>query len=240
LDADQVLIHAGRPVNFLYLITNGYLKITNCDHSGGYQVIGLPGRGDLVGFDGIGTSVYLNQVTSLTPIGVIAIPYRRPGDLTRTAPGLAEAILGLVSQQAVQAQAALNDNGARSVESRLAGFLLDLEHEAKAPEHTIVQIELFMPRRDIASYLGTTTESVSRSLARLARKGLIEFNGRQVRVLNRHGLRRVQELEWTRRSPRQPHRQSGNQARCPTVFPPTPWSVLTDRVENVDRFGKAA
>jgi CRP/FNR family transcriptional regulator, anaerobic regulatory protein len=45
-----------------------------------------------------------------------------------------------------------------------------------------------MQRQDIASFLGMTLETVSRSFSALHRDGLVEVHGRTVRLLDPAGL----------------------------------------------------
>ena len=49
-------------------------------------------------------------------------------------------------------------------------------------------VALPLPKKDIASLLGTTPESLSRAFARLVRDGLIETRGSQVRIVDTDGL----------------------------------------------------
>ena len=70
----------------------------------------------------------------------------------------------------------------------MVGFLLDMANREDSPG----QIELPMPRRDIADYLGLTIETVSRTLTRLETASTISLlTSRRVVLRNRPALNRL-------------------------------------------------
>lgn len=73
-----------------------------------------------------------------------------------------------------------------TVESRLANYLLQL---AKASHNT--EIELPMKMKDLANFVGTTPETLSRKFKLLEQEGLIKRKGKQIKILN------FEELEDT-------------------------------------------
>jgi CRP/FNR family nitrogen fixation transcriptional regulator len=75
---------------------------------------------------------------------------------------------------------------AKTAEERVAGFLLEMAKRSKGNS-----IELPMLRQDIADYLGLTIETVSRTLKLLKDHAAIEVSTRQVVLLNRSTLSRI-------------------------------------------------
>lgn len=69
------------------------------------------------------------------------------------------------------------------VEERLAKYLLDLE---KASGETEVQIPMKM--KELAAYLGTTPETLSRKLKLLQEEGYIQRQGSRITLLDGEGL----------------------------------------------------
>lgn len=70
-----------------------------------------------------------------------------------------------------------------SVESRIVTYLLDL---AKASGETEVMIP--MKLKELATYIGTTPETLSRKLKQLERHALIKRNGRKIAILDYENL----------------------------------------------------
>jgi CRP/FNR family nitrogen fixation transcriptional regulator len=76
--------------------------------------------------------------------------------------------------------------GRRCAIEKLSAFLTDWA--AYTPDSDVLTLE--MPRQDIADYLGLSTETISRTFARLESKALIELpTARQIRLKDCEGLR---------------------------------------------------
>ncbi|MBT8895990.1 hypothetical protein BTI66_00700 [Lactobacillus delbrueckii subsp. bulgaricus] len=69
------------------------------------------------------------------------------------------------------------------VEERLASYLLDLAKVAGSD-----QVQLSMKMKDIALYLGTTPETLSRKFKLLEKMGYLKRTGKQVKILDEDGL----------------------------------------------------
>ena len=89
------------------------------------------------------------------------------------------------------------------MDSRLADYLLQLPSLPGAARGTTadlalsagpaaapaaLRVRLPLPKKDVASYLGTTPESLSRSLKRLTAKGLLQESNGIVSILDPAGL----------------------------------------------------
>jgi CRP/FNR family transcriptional regulator, anaerobic regulatory protein len=63
----------------------------------------------------------------------------------------------------------------KSAEGKVADFLLILAERSHAREETAVVVNLPMTRTDIGDYLGLTIETVSRTISRMRRAGIIDL-----------------------------------------------------------------
>jgi CRP-like cAMP-binding protein len=76
----------------------------------------------------------------------------------------------------------------RSAQERVASFLLEMADRTAS----VGSVELPMPRRDIADYLGLTIETVSRTLTLLEGQAAIALpSARRVQITNVRQLRRL-------------------------------------------------
>ena len=102
-------------------------------------------------------------------------------------PSIAFRILEELSKRLETAERLLEDISLHSVERRLAQALLDLSMGD-------VEIELEMSKRDWASQIGMTGETLSRKLTSFQELGFIEQIGqRRILIKNRDGLKGVRE-----------------------------------------------
>ncbi len=76
----------------------------------------------------------------------------------------------------------------KTAPERVASFLLEMAERAQPSEH----VELLMSRRDMADYLGLTTETVCRMLTQLEKESIIALpTSRRVVLCNRVALKRL-------------------------------------------------
>ena len=76
--------------------------------------------------------------------------------------------------------------------ARIAGFLLRIRSHLPDDPKRPLALTLLLPRADIADHLGTSLETVCRTLAEFRMKGLIDLpNRKTIRFLNVPGLQRV-------------------------------------------------
>ncbi len=72
----------------------------------------------------------------------------------------------------------------KEVPARLAGYLLYLLEEQGSEE----SVELEISKGQLASLLGTIPETLSRIFAKMSEEGLIDVDGKKIRILDRAAL----------------------------------------------------
>jgi CRP/FNR family transcriptional regulator len=80
-------------------------------------------------------------------------------------------------------------------ESRLAVFLLGLSRRYQARGHSPSEFVLRLTREEIGSYLGLTLKTVSRLFSRFQREGLVQVQGRTVKLLDRVTVSQLVECD---------------------------------------------
>lgn len=78
--------------------------------------------------------------------------------------------------------------GASSAEARVAAFLLDLSDRRRANGYASSGFVLTATRREIGSLVGLRSETVSRVLHSLYRRGLVDVSANEICVLDLPGL----------------------------------------------------
>jgi CRP/FNR family transcriptional regulator len=81
--------------------------------------------------------------------------------------------------------------GSMRAEQRLAVFLLNLSHRYQDRGYSATELVLRMTREEIGSYLGLKLETVSRLFSRFQQEGLIQVQGRSVKLLDMTALKQL-------------------------------------------------
>jgi CRP-like cAMP-binding protein len=74
-----------------------------------------------------------------------------------------------------------------TVRERTAEALIDLQENHSEPDSDEIRIS----REDLASIVGTATESLIRTLSEFKTDGLIEIDGRKVKIINKVSLKKL-------------------------------------------------
>lgn len=179
----------GDPTRELFVVHRGRVKVSHLSPSGRRRLLRVAGPGEVVGEHGFLTGELPDsEVEALEPARVCAF---RSSDLVRLVadyPAIATGMLRSLSERLQDAERRLAQ-ATVGVPARLAGFLLDLPTSGGQ----VVGVRLPWPKKDVASYLGTTPESLSRALDRLQRDGAIVVSGASVELLDPAALESLAE-----------------------------------------------
>ncbi len=131
---------------------------------------------------------YPASAQALEASALLTIPRKGFVELLRREPELALGVMALLSSRLRAFVGQIAQLSLKEVPERLAGYLLLLRAAQKRDDVT-----LDLPKGQIASYLGTIPETLSRAIKKLSELGLIEVAGSHVRVLDPEGLAALAE-----------------------------------------------
>jgi CRP/FNR family cyclic AMP-dependent transcriptional regulator len=98
---------------------------------------------------------------------------------------LALQLIKALSQRLIYAQQKIKNLALNDVMSRTVEILLRLSQEQGSKlEDGVIEIALDLSRQDLASLVGTTRETVTRTLSSLKKDKIIDFDGNKIRILN--------------------------------------------------------
>lgn len=184
----EVLHHAGDAVGHLVVVHTGRLKLVHTAPSGRTHLVRVAEPGDVVGEHAFLTGARPDaDAEALTDARACVFAHADLGRLLTTYPAIALGLLRNLSRRLDDAERRLSLS-AVEVRARVASHLLDLPSERGAAAH---RVRLPLTKKDTASYLATTPESFSRTLARLQRDGLIAVRGDVIDLLDAEGLEAV-------------------------------------------------
>jgi CRP/FNR family transcriptional regulator len=189
LKQGQALYRAGDPCGSVYLVRSGFIKTVVLHPDGREQVSGFYMAGEMLGLDGIASGKHVSDATALTDTDVCVVPYDRFETLSHEAEIVQRHLYRMLSQEVVRKQSMMLLLGSLRAEERVATFLLNLSARLVAQGFSASDFILRMTRDEIGSLLGMKLETVSRILSKFQKDGLLEIEGKHVRILNIDGLR---------------------------------------------------
>ena len=187
----EVLYRAGQASAALYAVHLGSFKSVVFAENGREQMTDYHMVGSMLGLDGLGQALHSCDMIALEDSEVCALSHATLDDLTVRLPLLHRSLLRLLSRDLRRAKDLILLLGQLSAEERLASFLLDLAEHHRERGYSQSEFVLRMTREEIASYLGLQLETVSRVFSRLHGEGLIQVQGRAIKVLDAAGLRHL-------------------------------------------------
>jgi CRP/FNR family transcriptional regulator len=119
------------------------------------------------------------------------LPFNELGDLTRSVAPLQRNLYQALSREIGRSQNAMLLLGSMRAEERLAAFLLNLSQRYRERGYSSTEFVLRMTREEIGSYLGLKLETVSRLFSRFQQEGLIQVQGRSIKLLDIAALKQV-------------------------------------------------
>lgn len=182
---NETLFHTGDPANNVYVLLFGSVKLVRSNPEGKERIVHLLLRGEM-----FGAAVAL-QPGGVYPVTAIGLEHTGFIEISGTVfknvfmkhPKIGQT---LVSQMSERIQQAHNDRimSFDSVDKRIAAFLIDLLRRSCARYGKTTRIPVPLTRQDIADRVGTTVETVIRTLSDWTKTGLIMTESKQIEIPN--------------------------------------------------------
>lgn len=186
----QALQVEGGPARALHVIAAGAAKIVRSRRDGAPRILDIAVPGDVVGvLPELGGETYSDSVISLVPTCALRIDAASFHGTLRAFPQIALHVVDDLAGRLAYARSEMVA-AAGSVEERVAGVIVHLADAVGVAQEDGIRIDLPLSRADVAGLSGSTVESVSRTISRWRREGLIDSGRRWTVVRDLHELRR--------------------------------------------------
>ncbi len=180
----EVLARGGRPPTHVHTIQDGLAKVVIEGPHGQPRIVDLLGPGDVAGLEGaFGRPAPYDVVaiTEMTTCRGLCSEFRTfLAQEPQVAMGMVDHLL-CVSHRSGER---LRSLGVNTAVERLAAYFVD----GPLPQVEPGKICLPLTRRELAALLGTTPETVARSLHTLVEEELISVDGSEITILDTDGL----------------------------------------------------
>ncbi len=184
----QVVAEQGMVGRDFLVLAEGIVKLWKILPDGRRQIVAFRAAGDVVSLHRRDTP-WPVTAQAVTGCRLFRIEWEALHRFAGRYPVIDRALFDLASDEIASLQDRLLTLGRKTVEEKLASFILEFCRASAAPVSLSREIHLPMRRPEIAEYLGLTTESVSREFSRLKRDGILAMpRPSRIVVLNRPAL----------------------------------------------------
>ncbi len=184
----------GEPIAGIYVIASGRVRVVRGANEARVLTVAYRGVGEVIGEIAITDRVAHEDSASATdPVEVVQIPVRQVRELLARDTELARRLLQLMVERRLDTERRIESLLSRTVESRVAEFLIDSAQRYGIPDSRGLLISVKYTHQEIADYVGSTRETVTLTLGDLKRRDLVMFDHRRIVVRDADALARVLE-----------------------------------------------
>jgi len=176
-----------------FLVLDGQVKLFKLSPAGKEQILHIHDAGGTFAEATLAAgSRYPASAVATEPSVLLCFPRRDLMALVGRRPAIAMNLIGRLSQRLREMTALVEDLSLREAPARLARYLLELAGDDAEAE---VLVKLPVKKGELAAYLGTRSETLSRVFRRLSQAGAIAVKGSKVTIHDPGHLRDIAEGE---------------------------------------------
>lgn len=180
----EILYQAGEQSDSLYIVHKGKVKNYRLTDSGKEQLVRILTPGDFTGeYALFNDSIHESYAEAMLDTSICMIKRSDLQTLLIKYPSISMNILKTFSNRLEESERQTTLFATEKIETRIALFLMQcLENDSN-------EVSLPMSKKDLASYLGTTPETLSRRLTQLEKRGYIKRKSNKIiEIVNLDGL----------------------------------------------------
>lgn len=188
LTKGSLLFQEGRMPQAVYFVLSGKLKLYTTDQQGREQIVHLASNGDLMGYRAVlGGDSFSCSASALENSVVLVVPKATFLNVLDDDAEFSFAVIRLLTQELRDAEHHLAGLARKPVRERIGEVLLILAGKFgyEADGETI---NVALSREEIAGLVGTATETVIRILHAMQEEGLLQINGKKIRLRDKRAL----------------------------------------------------
>ncbi len=185
----ELIFAEGETAKGFYVILSGKVKLYKISPEGKEQILHIVSAPDAFAEAALfleGT--YPAYAEALSDGQLLFIPARDFTQMIERNPKLSINMIISLSHFLKKFTALIEELSLKEVSSRVAKYLLDLSLKAEREGKDPMWVELDMSKSQLASRLGTISETLSRTLGKLKTKEVIDVKKHRVKILNRKSL----------------------------------------------------
>jgi len=182
LKKGQQFIIEGTPVNGLFFILNGTVKVFRTGINGREQIVRFAKDGEIIGHRGFGTQEYYSIGATVLEDAIICyISKDSLQDALLKNPKFTYDFMLFYANQLNKSESKVKSISQMTVRERVIDTLLYINRKFGANDNFL---NLTLSRREYADYAGTTEQQVIRIFSILKKEGLINAKGKKIGIIN--------------------------------------------------------
>ncbi len=185
----DIIFNEGNNSNFVFLVYKGVVKTYRIDEQGKELITALHKGDDFFGFTSFTESNhYPESASAIEDTTVFRLVKNNLKNILSQNHAVTLDLIDHLNDNVSEMKDQLLQMAYSSVRKKTANTILRFSEKLKRRSDEAIRIS----RSDLASVAGIATETFIRTLSGLKKDGLIDIEGRNIRVLNLESLRRVQ------------------------------------------------
>ncbi|HOP85786.1 MAG TPA: Crp/Fnr family transcriptional regulator [Syntrophorhabdaceae bacterium] len=180
----KIIFSEGDEADGFYVLLSGRVKIFKVSRDGKEQILHIIEAqepfGEVPAFAG---KRFPANAEAIEDTIALFFPRESIIQLMKNDPSIALNMLALLSQRLRQFTDLVEGLSLKEVPQRLAAYMLLISDREKTDN-----IELNINKKQLASLLGTIPETISRILAKMVVKNLIDVNGKRIKLIDKRAL----------------------------------------------------
>jgi CRP/FNR family transcriptional regulator len=186
----EVIFSDGEEAKGFYVILSGKVKLYKISPEGKEQILHVVSAPDAFAE----AALFLEEgsypafAEALSDCQLLFFPKRDFTQLIEKNPQLSINMIVTLSHYLRRFASLIEELSLKEVSSRIAKYLIDLSLKLSKEGKNPKEVELDLSKTQLASKLGTISETLSRTLAKMKAKGIIDVRKNRILILNREVL----------------------------------------------------
>jgi len=185
---DDIIYKEGHNSNFIYLISKGVIKCHKLDEQGKELITALYKEDDLFGYTSFTQNIpYQETATAIKDVEMLGISKSELKDVLNKNHKVSLELIQLLTDDLSGVKEQLLQMAYGSVNKKTAATIIKFSEKLNHRSDEVLRIS----RHDLASVAGIATETFIRTMSNFKKQGLIEMDGRNIKILDLQKLQQI-------------------------------------------------
>jgi len=184
----EIIYNEGGNSNFVYLVHSGVVKTYKSDTHGKELITALYKEDDFFGITSFSHNIpYQETATAIENTKILRLAKNELKNILMNNHEVTLQLIDHLSDSVIEIKENLIEMAYSSVRKKTANTILQFTEKMKARQGESIHIS----RSDLASIAGIATETFIRTISDFKKEGIIDLEGRNIRILNMDKLKKV-------------------------------------------------